>query len=54
MDRENTQLCPNCQKGYDTYLLDERSPFCPYLYLHDGHSCAMFQAIEKEEDKQTE
>ena len=36
------QLCPKCKVGMDSYILDNKSPFCPYLHLHTGDSCAKF------------
>lgn len=44
------QLCPKCKTGRDSYLLDNRSPFCPYLYLHKGDRCKMFEEIPRSED----
>lgn len=41
------QLCPTCKIGQETYLLDERNPFCPYLSCHNGTSCAKYIPIEK-------
>lgn len=43
--QNNPQLCPNCKTGYDSYLLDNRSPFCPYLQYHNGESCKRFIPI---------
>lgn len=43
------QLCPRCKTGRDSYLLDNRSPFCPYLYLHKGDRCARFEEIPQSE-----
>jgi hypothetical protein len=37
------QLCPNCKTGLETYLLDRRSPFCPYISFHNGINCTMFK-----------
>lgn len=34
MKTENSkQLCPTCKVGQDTYLLDNRNPFCPLYGL---------------------
>ena len=35
-------LCPKCKTGRDSYLLDPKSPVCPYLLCHMGISCARF------------
>lgn len=44
---ENTkELCPNCETGQKTYLLDRHSPFCPHLACHDGANCSMFVPLE--------
>lgn len=45
ISEEKTQLCPDCKTGQDTYLLDIRSPFCPYISYHDGVNCFMFRAF---------
>ncbi len=42
-----TMLCPNCRTGADSYRIDSRSPFCPYLSLHTGQACARFEPMEK-------
>ncbi len=44
----NPQLCPTCKTGQDTYLLDSRNPFCPYIHCHKGVSCSKYVPIEKE------
>lgn len=38
------QLCPKCKVGMDSYILDNKSPFCPYL-----HAKTMFQMFGGEE-----
>ena len=43
---KSEQLCPNCKTGLDTYLLDERSPFCPHISCHNGKTCSMFIPLE--------
>ena len=47
MSVETEKLCPTCKTGKDTYLLDERNPFCPYLHFHNGTSCKMYQKLNK-------
>lgn len=37
-----SHLCPNCKTGKESYLLDKRSPFCPYIFCHKDASCSMF------------
>ena len=46
MNTENTQLCPNCKTGRDSYLLDGKEPFCPYIYLNNGSDCTMYKNLE--------
>ena len=42
------QLCPHCKTGKDSYLLDNRNPFCPYLGYHTGTSCSKFVRMNEE------
>ncbi|MFR2018690.1 MAG: hypothetical protein ACLS27_08715 [Eubacterium sp.] len=44
--KNNEQLCPKCQTGYDTYLLDNKNPL-PVHSCHNGTSCAMFKPLKK-------
>lgn len=46
-DKNNKQLCPNCKTGKDMYLLDNRSPFCPYISCHNGEWCAKFRPLKE-------
>lgn len=46
--KNNEQLCPTCKTGQDTYLLDSRNPFCPYIHCHNGTSCTMYKPIDKQ------
>ena len=48
MNKDTGQLCPTCQTGQDTYLLDSKNPFCPYLHCHNGTSCTMYKPIMSE------
>ncbi|MBE5040556.1 hypothetical protein [Ructibacterium gallinarum] len=43
----NPQLCPICKKGRDSYLMDNHSPFCPYLHYHNGKTCSRFEELKK-------
>lgn len=45
--KNNKQLCPTCKTGQDTYLLDNRNPFCPYLHCHNGKTCTAYVPIKK-------
>ena len=40
-------LCPKCKTGQETYLLDSRNPFCPYIRFHNGEKCSMFRQMDK-------
>ena len=42
------KVCPNCERGKDSYELDRRSPECPYLSCHDGKRCSMFVKMQKQ------
>ena len=48
---ENTQLCPNCQTGLESYLLDKQSPVCPYIGFHDGEKCLKFRMLSGAENQ---
>ena len=39
------QLCPQCQTGKDSYLLDNKSPVCPYIDFHNGKECIKFKPL---------
>lgn len=47
MKAENYQLCPNCQTGFDSLKLDNRTPMCPYLAFHNGTHCEKFLEMKK-------
>lgn len=47
----NKQLCPTCKTGQDTYLLDSKNPFCPYIHCHKGDSCTMYVPLEQNTDQ---
>lgn len=51
LNKGTKQLCPECKTGQDTYLLDERSPFCPYLACHSGMTCFVFKPLFHAESK---
>lgn len=46
MKEYSPQLCPNCKKSADSYLLENRNPFCSHLHLHTGKSCIKFIKAE--------
>ena len=46
-DGNKDYLCSKCKIGQDTYLLDNRNPFCPYLSFHNGDNCSMFKPMSK-------
>lgn len=39
----STHLCPKCKISENSYLLDNKNPFCKYLRLHTGKSCPKFK-----------
>lgn len=43
----NPLLCPICKTGQDTYLLDNRNPFCPYVHCHNGVRCTAYIPSKK-------
>lgn len=46
MKKYSPQLCPNCKKSADSYLLDNKNPFCSHLHLHTGTSSIKFIKAE--------
>ena len=49
--KNSKQLCPTCKTGQDTYLLDNRNPFCPYLHCYNGKTCTMYRSIKQPNKK---
>ena len=41
------QLCSDCERGRTSYLLDPKSPVCPYLHCHTGKNCSRYEQIER-------
>lgn len=35
----NAKLCENCRYGYDSFLMDNKNPFCRFKNEHHGESC---------------
>ena len=49
------QICPSCDTGKHTYLLDPKEPFCPYLHHKadsDKHVAMVSKELETEENEQ--
>ena len=44
------QLCPHCQTGYDTYMLDNRSTVCPYLDGYNENGCIYYKKLKTNDD----
>lgn len=42
---KNTQLCPNCQTGLESYMLDKQSPMCPHIHLYQDDGCTMYKVL---------
>ena len=53
LKKGNKELCPKCETGRDTYLLDSKASFCPYLSMHNGSTCAKFRPMKKSSDPMT-
>lgn len=48
MKIKNLQLlCPTCKTEQNTYLLDNRNPFCTYLDFNNGKTYITYKPIEK-------
>ncbi len=45
-DTNKEQLCPICQTGKETYELDKRSPYCPYIACHNGYKCGKYKHLK--------
>lgn len=50
--KNSEQLCPKCQTGYYTYLIDNKSHFCPYIHCHNGTNCTMFKPLKENTDRE--
>ena len=50
MKEEIEHICPNCQTGQNTYLLDSKNPFCSYIQHHNGKTCSMYVPLKNNED----
>lgn len=51
--KNNKQLCPTCKTGQDTFLLDNRNPFCPYLHCHNGKTCSAYDRLKIRTEEMT-
>ncbi len=51
MSKHNEQLCSKCKTGLDSYLLDNRSPFCPNIEHHNGKECPFFKELDNAVDE---
>ncbi|OQB13481.1 MAG: hypothetical protein BWY15_01778 [Firmicutes bacterium ADurb.Bin193] len=41
-NKENKQLCPKCQTGKNSYILDPKSAFCPHIACLNKNECSCF------------
>lgn len=41
------QLCPDCKTGKRMYELDPMAPECPYLSMHNGKTCPMYEGADE-------
>ena len=46
-DKNKDYLCPKCKIGKETYRLDLRSSFCPYICFYNGDKCSIFKPMTK-------
>ena len=47
----NAKLCELCKNGYDSFLIENKNPFCRYKSCHTGKACSHFTELtEKEEN----
>ena len=38
----NAKLCELCKNGYDSFLIENKNPFCRYKSCHNGKACSHF------------
>ena len=50
MIENKDQLCPKCKVGRDSFLLDNKNPFCPYITCHTGDTCSKFVLLIQSDD----
>lgn len=51
MFRKRKSLCPLCKTGKETYELDKRSDFCPYIYAYRGNKCSCYVPLDTPENE---
>ena len=45
------QICPNCETGENSLLLDPTSTFCPHICAWSNNRCPYYIPIKKEKYK---
>ena len=41
------KICTKCKTGKTWYEKDSKDIMCPWIYLHNGKRCAMYQPIRR-------
>lgn len=50
MCKNNTKICSICRTGMETYQLNPRELFCPYLHFIKENECKMFNRLSELND----
>ena len=50
----NIKICENCKYVYDSFLVDNKNPFCRFKERHHGTSCGAFKKYTNTEVKNNE
>ncbi len=45
---KTVKLCEDCKKGYDSFLIDGKNPFCTFKACHNGQCCTKFEKYNTE------
>lgn len=44
------KICTFCKTGMETYNMDRRDIFCPYVNMCNGSDCTMFKPVRIDTD----
>gem|GEM_PF-4631804 len=44
-------LCTHCLTGKESYILDNKQCFCPYVNMYENNMCAMFCELSGDVNK---
>lgn len=47
-NKKAVKLCEDCKKGYDSFLVNGKNPFCKYRTCHNGQTCTKYEKYNKE------